>query len=100
MWSQCSNEPLHERISSQASAPSTPEGGGAAAVSTSDRATISRASCSRWMLMTCLVLPKQSVSLFMDESGVVEMSNSSSRCGGSSLGSRHSDMTQPRTGEE
>ena len=70
-----------------------------AAVSIANRATISNASCSLWMFRTCLVLPKQSVSLFMEERGFVAISNLRSRYPGSSRGFRQSDITQPRTGE-
>ena len=99
MKSQYVKESLQERISSQEPAPGEPEGGSAAVISIDERATISSASCSRWMFKTCLVLPKQSVSLFIEETGFVAIPNSSSRCAGSPRGLKQSDIMQPRAGD-
>ena len=61
---------------------------------------ISKFVCSRWMLRTCLVFPKPSVSAFRDEGGTVVTSKRKRRWPEPSCGFMQSDITLCRTGEE
>ena len=61
---------------------------------------ISKFVCSRWMLRTCLVFPKPSVSAFRDEGGTVVTSKLRRRWPEPSYGFMQSDITLCRTGEE